>query len=219
MISISPEELLTTTRAVRKRLDLEKPVEIELVKRCIEIAQQAPTASNRQNWHFMVITDQFIKNSLSDLFRKGWQFYIKSPTSVAKSASSDDDPHKSKTQRKIYESAKYLVDNLNNVPIFVIPCIEGRTDGSNIPVVAQSAIWGSIAPAVWSFMLAARLYGLGTTWTSFHLMFEKEAAELLNIPYEKVMQVALIPVAYYKGDSFKAAPRDSVEKIVHVNSW
>jgi nitroreductase len=85
--------------------------------------------------------------------------------------------------------------------------------------VVQSAIWGSIAPAVWNFMLAARLYGLGTTWTSFHLLFEKEAAELLNIPYEKVMQVALLPVAYYKGTSFKPAPRDPIEKIIHINSW
>jgi nitroreductase len=218
MASLTPEELLTTTRAVRKRLDLEKPVEIELVKTCIEIAQQAPTASNRQNWHFLVITDRFIKNSLSDLFRKGWQSYINSPTSVAKTTSSDD-PQKTETQRKIYESAKYLVDNLRSVPVFVIPCIEGRTDGSKISVAVQSAIWGSIAPAVWNFMLAARLYGLGTTWTSFHLLFEKEASEILKIPYEKVMQVALIPVAYHKGDSFKPAPRDSIEKIVHINSW
>ena len=218
MTSLTPEELLTTTRAVRKRLDLEKPVEIELVKKCIEIAQQAPTASNRQNWHFLIITDQSMKNSLSDLFRKGWQSYINSPTSVATTTSSDD-PKKSKTQRKIYESAKYLVDNLRNVPVFVIPCIEGRTDGSNVSVVVQSAIWGSIAPAVWNFMLAARLHGLGTTWTSFHLLFEKEAAELLKIPYEKVMQVALLPVAYYKGTSFKPAPRDPIEKIIHINSW
>ncbi|HET6590187.1 MAG TPA: nitroreductase family protein [Candidatus Nitrosocosmicus sp.] len=218
MTLLTPEELLTTTRAVRKRLDLEKPVEIKLVKKCIEIAQQAPTASNRQNWHFLVVTDQSIKNSLSDLFRKGWQSYINSPTSVAKTTSSDD-PKKSETQRKIYESAEYLVENLKKVPVFVIPCIEGRTDGSNISVVVQSAIWGSIAPAVWNFMLAARLYGLGTTWTSFHLLFEKEAAELLKIPYEKVMQVALLPLAYYKGDSFKPAPRESVEKIIHIDSW
>jgi nitroreductase len=106
---------------------------MELVKKCIEIAQQAPTASNRQNWHFMVITDQSKKNSLSELFRKGWQSYIDSPTSIAKTRSSDD-PKKTETQRKIYESAKYLADNLRNVPVFVIPCIEGRTDGSNISV-------------------------------------------------------------------------------------
>lgn len=218
MTALTPKELLTTTRAVRKRLDFERPVEMELVKKCIEIAQQAPTASNRQNWHFMVITDQSTKNSLSELFRKGWESYINSPTSVTKTINSKD-PLKSETQRKIYESAKYLVDNLRNVPVFVIPCVEGRTDGSNVSVVVQSAIWGSIAPAVWNFMLAARLYGLGTTWTSFHLLFEKEAAQLLNIPYEKVMQVALLPLAYYKGDTFKPAARDTVEKILHINSW
>src|SRR5689334_23190726 len=137
MTPLTPKELLTTTRAVRKRLDLEKPVEIELIKKCIEIAQQAPTASNRQNWHFMVITDQSIKNSLSDLFRKGWESYINSATSVAKTINSED-PKKSETQRKIYESAKYLVNNLKNVPVFIIPCIEGRTDGSNVSVVVQS---------------------------------------------------------------------------------
>jgi len=113
----------------------------------------------------------------------------------------------------------YLVDNLTNVPVFVIPCIEGRTDGLNVSVVVQSAIWGSIAPAVWNIMLAARLYGLGTTWTRLHLLFEKEAAELLSISYEKVMQVTLLSVAYYKGYSFKSASRDPVEKILHINSW
>ena len=125
MTSLTPEELLTTTRAVRKRLDLEKPMDIELVKKCIEIAPQAPTASNRQNWHFLIVIDQSIKNSLSDLFRKGWQSYINSPTSVAKTSSSDD-PKKRETQMKIYDSAKYLVDNLSNVPVFIIPLLKAE---------------------------------------------------------------------------------------------
>jgi nitroreductase len=142
---------------------------------------------------------------------------IDSPTSVAKTISSDSQK-KSETQRRICDSAKYLVDNLRNVLVFVIPCIESRTDGSNISVAVQSAIWGSIVPAVWNFMLAARIYGLGTTWTSFHLLFEKEAAELLKIPYEKVMQVALLLLVYYNGASFKPASRDHVEKIIHINS-
>jgi nitroreductase len=116
-------------------------------------------------------------------------------------------------------SLKYLVDHLKEVPVHVIPCIAvDRSEGA-MPTVMQSAIWGSIAPAVRSFMLAARMFGLGTTWTSLHLFFEQEAANMLNIPYQQIMQATLIPLAYTKGTNFKPAPRDPISKITHWNSW
>ena len=149
MLPLSAKELLTTTRAVRKRLDLSRPVEREVIEECISIAQQAPTASNMQNWHFVVITDTIKKAPLAELFRKGWETYIKLPTSV--NNIKFEDPKRNATQNRIISSAKYLVEHLAQVPVHVIPCIAARTEGQ--PTVVQSAVWGSIAPAAWSFML------------------------------------------------------------------
>jgi nitroreductase len=215
MLSLSPRELLTTTRAVRKRLDLTKPVEREVIEECIAIAQQAPTASNMQNWHFVVVTDSDKKAALAELYRKGQEIYIKQPTAV--SNVKFDDPKRNATQERITSSGKYLVERLKDVPVHVIPCIEARTEGQ--PIVVQSAVWGSVAPAAWSFMLAARSFGLGTSWTSLHLFFEEEAANILNIPHKQVMQAALIPVAYTKGTDFKPALRDPVRKMIYWNTW
>jgi len=215
MLPLSAKELLTTTRAVRKRLDLTRPVEREVIEECISIAQQAPTASNMQNWHFVVVTDTIKKAALAELFRKGWETYINLPTAV--NNMKFEDPKRNATQKRIISSAEYLVDHLALVPVYVIPCIAARTEGQ--PTVVQSAVWGSIAPAAWSFMLAARSFGLGTSWTSLHLFYEEEAANILNIPYKDVMQAALIPVAYTIGTDFKPSPRNSVHTIVHWNTW
>ena len=118
---------------------------------------------------------------------------------------------------RIVDSAQYLIDHLHEVPVHVIPCIHGRTE--NQPVNVQASRWGSIMPAAWSFMLAARSRGLGTSLTSFHLAFEQEAAQLLGIPYEKVMQAGLIPVAYTLGTDFKSAPRKPLESVLHWDRW
>ena len=77
----------------------------------------------------------------------------------------------------------------------------------------------SIVPATWSFMLAARARGLGTCWTTFHLAHEREAAELLGIPYEAATQAALIPVAYTKGTDFKPGPRKPLGEVIHWDRW
>ena len=172
MLTLSPRELLTTTRAVRKRLDLTRPVERKVIEECITIAQQAPNASNMQNWHFVIVEDSNKKARLAELFRKGWETYVNRPNAAGNLKF--DDPKRKATQLKIMSSAQYLVEHLKEVPIHVIPCVAARTDLGQA-VAAQSAAWGSIGPAVWSFMLAARLVGLGTTWTSFHLLFEEEA--------------------------------------------
>jgi nitroreductase len=188
-----------------------KPVERQVIEECIAIAQQAPTRSNKQDWHFVVVTDSDKKAALAELYRKGEEAYLKLPTVKF------DDPKRNATQERIVSSAKYLVEHLKEVPVHVIPCIEARTEGQ--PIFVQSTVWGSIAPAAWSFMLAARCYGLGTSWTGLHLFFEEEAANILNIPYKQVMQAALIPVAYTKGTDFKPAPRDPVGTMIHWNTW
>jgi len=214
-MNFSPDELLTTTRAVRRRLDLSRPVERETIEECIAIAQQAPTGSNRQNWHFVVVTDSSKRAALASLYRKGAEIYHS--LRAAENGERFDDPARNTTQARVRASAMYLVEHLHEVPVHVIPCIEGRTEG--LPTVAQAAQWCSIVPAAWSFMLAARARGLGTTFTSFHLFFEEDAAKLLGIPFEEVMQTALIPVAYTKGVRFKPGPREPLGTIVHWDDW
>jgi nitroreductase len=176
---------------------------------CLKLAQQAPAASNRQHWHFLIVTEQEKRNALGDLYRRGAELSYSGRFSGIGSA----DPH----TRRLLESAKYLVDHIHKVPVHVIPCIEGRpTDPSP---KAQAGMWGTICPATWSFMLAARSRGLGTVWTTFHLAFEEEAAEILGIPFEEITQAALIPVGYTIGTDFKPAPRQPLETMVHWEEW
>ena len=212
VLPLTPDELLTTTRAVRKRLDLTRPVEREVIEECLAIAQQGPSASNMQQWSFVVVTDPDRRAALAELYRKGADTYSRN-----RPDSQFDNPERVATQSRVISSAMYLVEHLHQVPVHVIPCINGR--GDNRPAVVQSALWGTVAPAAWSFMLAARARGLGTVWTSFHLFHEEEAAEILGIPYDRVMQAALIPVAYTRGSNFRPAPREPLERIIHWDTW
>jgi nitroreductase len=211
LLDLDPDALLSTTRAVRKRLDLERPVPLDVVKECIAVAQQAPTGSNRQGWSFLVVTDEEKKAALGAIYARAFDLYRTMP------GAEYDDPARAATQERVVSSAVYLAEVMGRAPVLVIPCIRGRVD--NAPNVAASSLLGSIIPAAWSFCLAARARGLGTSWTTLHLMFEEEAAELLGIPFEKVSQVALIPVAYTKGTDFKVAPREPVETVLHVDTW
>jgi nitroreductase len=214
-LDLSPDELLSTTRAVRKRLDLERPVDLALVRECIDIATQAPTGSNAQGWHFIVVTDGDKRAQLAEWYRQTWKAVYGDPEAAVDAMPQDDGAYIA-TQRKVLRSADYLADHIGEVPVHVIPCIEGRFE--NGPVIMHASIWGSLLPAVWSFCLAARARGLGTCWTTLHLGREKEAAELLGIP-DNVMQGALIPVAHTKGTDFKPGPRRDLDRIVHTNGW
>jgi len=218
LLDLSPDRLLSTTRSVRKRLDLARQVEPEVIRGCLELAVQAPTASNSQNWHFVVVTDQEQRQALGEIYRKGYALYrqrVASGQPVL--VSSALIPEREATLKKVRDSSKYLADHLHEVPVLLVPCIHGRVEG--LPAMEQASIWGSILPATWSFMLAARAHGLGTSWTTVHLYYEQEAAEVLGIPYEKVTQAALIPVAYTLGTDFKPAPRVSLESVLHWERW
>jgi nitroreductase len=198
--------LLSTTRSVRKRLDLERPVEPSVILDCLRLAVQAPTGGNTQNWRWMVVTDPDKRAALARLYSDAGRNYL---ASAAERATDDQ-------SRKVYESAVYLTDILDRVPVHVIPCIEGRIDKA--PNVAAASAYGSIIPAAWSFMLALRSRGLGSAWTTLHLLKEKESAEILGIP-EDVTQIALLPVAYTVGTDFKPARRPPVESITYWDSW
>lgn len=212
---VSPDELLTTTRSVRRRLDLTRPVPMELVRECLEIALQAPTGSNRQNWEWVVITDPELRAQIGDFYRKAVERYLDSPSAASKLYA--DDPHRSSVQRRIGESVAYLGAHMGDVPVLVIPAI--RVGGSGrLPSGNQAGLWGSVLPAAWSYMLAARARGLGTAWTTLHLRYEREIGDLLGLP-ANVYQAALIPTAYYTGESFRPAAREPLDTKLHLNGW
>jgi len=216
LLNLTSDELLTTTRSVRKRLDFSRPVEPEVIRECLEIALQAPTGSNAQHWHFIVVTDPEKRKALGDIYMRAWTIYRQNAdAAIAKRYANN--PQRIQTQKRIVDSSTYLAEHMGNVPVHLIPCITGRLEGS--PTVGQAGAWGSILPATWSFMLAARARGLGSAWTTLHLMFEQEAAEVLGIPYEKITQAALIPVAYTQGTDFKPAPREPLDTVLHWNEW
>jgi nitroreductase len=200
---LTPDELLSTTRAVRKRLDLTRPVERGLLEECLDLALQAPTGGNAQGWHFLLVTDAGRKQALAELYRTSKR--ENDPASVPPG------------HERLMDASAYLAEHLHQVPVLVVPCLEGRTE--TLPFLQQAVAWGSILPAAWSFMLAARSRGLGTAWTSLHLAYEREAAAVLGISYEEVMQVALIPVAHTIGTDFKPGPRIARDEHVHWESW
>lgn len=214
-LDLGPDELLSTTRAVRKRLDLDRPVPLDVIRECVELAVQAPSGSNQQGWHFVVVTDEAKRAALGDIYRRAFDLYESMP--FAAGNLHFDDPTREATQQRVHASARYLADVMGRCPVLVVPCIDGRIDG--MPGLASASILGSIIPAAWSFCLAARARGMGTSWTTLHLMHEQEAADVLGIPFESVSQVALLPVAYTLGTDFKPGPRVALDRVLHVDSW
>ena len=204
------DQLLSTTRAVRRRLDLTRPVPREIIAQCLELAVQAPTGSNSQNWRWVVIDDADKRRALADLYRRGGEAYLR-PASERAQSSGD-----AQTAR-VFSSALYLMEHLHEVPVHVIPCLVGRpAPGSG--VTALGGYFASIYPAVWNFQLALRARGLGSCLTTLHLGFEGEAAGILGLP-ENVVQTALLPVAYTIGDDFRRASRPPVAQVTHWNGW
>ena len=213
-LNLTADEVLSTTRAVRKRLDFDRPVERAVIEECLELALQAPTGSNRQGWQWVFVTDPDTKRQLGDLYRHGFDKYARAVEGV----SYPDGDSRGDRQTKVYDSARYLADNIHRAPVLLVPCIEGATDG--MPSFAAASVWGSLLPAVWSFMLAARERGLGTAWTTLHMIDHGQAtaAELLGIP-AGYGQAGLMPIAYSLGTDFKPAPRLPLESVMHWEQW
>jgi nitroreductase len=211
-LNLSIDEVLTTTRSVRKRLDLEKPVPREVLTECLELAIQAPTGSNAQEWQWVFVEDADKKKAIADIYRANATPYLDQP----KPQRGDIRDEQSGS---VTGSAKYLNEHFHEVPVMLIPCLRGRAENS--PVGSSASFWASLFPAAWSFMLALRSRGLGSTWTTLHLAGdgERQAAEVLGIPYEKYSQGGLFPIAYTKGTDFRPAKRLPVETIMHWDSW
>lgn len=200
------DELLTTTRAVRKRLDLTRPVGRDVILECIRLAMQAPTSSNAQDWRWVVVTDPGKRAAIAEIYRSiGAEYLVHAEANA-------DDPQ----TRRVYRSALSLTETLARVPVHVIPCLLKPIDESNR--LSAASAWASIIPAGWSFLLALRSRGLGSVWTTMHLAKEREVAELLGIP-STVTQAALFPVAYTIGTEFRPAARPPAETITSFDGW
>ncbi len=215
-LNLSADEVLTTTRAVRKRLDFDRPVPMEIIKECLEIGLQSPSGSNSQGWQFVVVTDADKKAEIAKWYQKSFEAYEAGPAQPTKQHT--DDPSMKQTQEKVLSSARFLADNMARVPAMLIPCFAGRLDVPEVPHYVAAGTYGSILPATWSFMLAARERGIGSCWTTLHLNYEQEIGKILGIP-EGYSQAALIPLGYTKGTDFKVAPRKPLDGVLHTNGW
>lgn len=216
MLELTPDQLLATTRTVRRRLDLGRPVERALIEECLGLAQQAPSGGNRQGAVFVVVTDPERRAALGDIYRRSWDRYVAEGVSGGRPGARPT-PGGRRLQARIGRSAAYLAERMGEVPVHVVPCHPGRTEDR--PQVVQASAFGSVLPAVWSFMLAARARGLGSAWTTIHLFHEREAAEVLGIPYDDYAQVALIPLAHTLGTDFRPGPRVPLEGFARWDAW
>ena len=214
-LDLTPDVLLSTTRSVRKGMDFTRPVSRETIEECLALAVQAPHQGNAQAWRFVVVTDAEKRQALAEIYRRGWAIYEKVFAKAQSRAGYGAE--RLALQARVLSSAQYLAKHLHEAPVLVVPCISPRPDGSS--AISQSAQWGSIAPATWSFMLAARARGLATVWTSVHLFFEEEAAAVLGIPFREAQQACLVPVAYAKRQDFLPARREPLQTVVRWNRW
>lgn len=204
LLALNSDELLSTTRAVRKRLDLDRPVSLEVVREALAVALQAPSGGNAQHWHWIVLTDPEVKAQVAAFYKRSYDAYRGSR------------PATTPAQQRMASSSDYLSDVMAQVPVLVIGAIVVGDAG--LPTGNQAGVWGSLLPAAWSLQLALRARGLGSAWTTLHLAYESDVANLLGLP-ENVRQGVLLPVAYTKGTDFKPGPRADLDAVVHVNGW
>lgn len=197
-MTLTSDELLTTTRAVRRRLDLTRPVPLREVLDCLRVAQQAPCGTGQYRQHWVVVSDADLRAEIARHYLASYDRY----------AAREPDP-------VLAEGTRYLAEHLAEVPVLVLACLD---TGGPLPAGNQASTWATLLPAVWSYMLAARGRGLGTVWTTRHLTYASEIAELLGVP-AGVHQAALVPTAYYRGESFRPANRPPLESAVHLNQW
>ncbi len=206
----SVDYILETTRSVRKRLDLTRPVDRETVMRCLEIAIQAPTGSNSQGWKWLIITDADKKARIAEYYKRSWYEYA----GVAARSAPGEEP--SAQMKRVISSARYLADCMHEVPMMIFPCVQGRARDAS--PAASAGLYGSIIPAAWSLMLALRARGIGAAWTTLHLSYERECNEILGIP-DGVTTAALLPAAYFTGETFQKARRVPASQLTYWETW
>jgi len=216
LLPLTPDELLSTTRAVRKRLDFTKPVPDDLVRECVALAMQSPSGSNNMTMQFVVVRDADKRAAIGEIYRQSYGVYTTLDGIYIGSIDKGSDEANAQ-QRRSASSADFLGEHMGEAPVLIIPCIQGRVDG--LPGMMAASALGNVRPAMWSLMLAARARGLGTCWTTLHLMQEQAVAEILGVPFESVQQVCLSPLAYTSGTDFKPAARPEPDTIIHWDTW
>jgi nitroreductase len=217
LLPLTPDELLSTTRAVRKRLDFSRPVPDQLIRECVDLAMQSPSGSNNMTMQFVVVRDAAKRAALGDIYRQCYGIYTQLDGIYIRSIDKGDDTANAQQQRSA-DSADFLGEHMGEAPALVIPCTVGaRVDGQ--PAMMAASMMANVQPAMWSFMLAARARGLGTCWTTVHLMMEQQAADVLGIPFDTVQQVCMSPLAFTMGTDFKPASRPPADSIIHWDQW
>lgn len=214
MLDLTPDEVLSTTRSVRKRLDFDKPVARQTLQECLEIAFQAPNGSNMNTWRWVLVDDKAIIEKMAGIYNNAMDDYI---AMLGDAVGEDYMGASTPGFEKINQSVDYLRDNMRRAPAILIPLLNGRVE--NAGVFMQASSYGSILQAVWSFFLALRARGMGSAWTTAHLWREQELAELLNIPFNEYTQVGMFPIAYTLGTEFKKAYRKPFDEVVSWNTF
>lgn len=215
-LDLSNDELLTTTRAVRKRLDHSRPVDDADIRDCVRIAMQSPSGSNNMTMQFVVVKDEAKRVAIGEIYATCFDMYRHSPV-YAGVLEKDTDAEQAQ-QDRVTNSAEFLAETMGRAPVLVIACTKaGRVDGGS--AMKAASMMGNVLPAMWSFMLAARSRGLGTAWTTVGLMMEREIADVVGIPFDEVQQVCLSPLAHTTGTDFKQAMRPDPDSIIHWDSW
>lgn len=212
-------EILTTTGTADIAFDTERPLPKQLVEECIRIAVQVPSGANAQDWHFVIVDDQTCKDKLAAVYKKCWDEYLATPNvlSIYKRHINSDNEQLKISQQVEISMAEFLSENMSSLPVLLIPCYRSRSD--KLRIVGQATRFGSIYPAIWNFMLAARTCGIASKITTLHLLHEQEAADVLGIPFSEYMQCGLIPLGYAKSPVYKPAYRPPIANVLHYNKW
>lgn len=217
LLPLDPDQLLSTTRAVRKRLDFDRPVEEGVIRECVALAMQAPSGSNNMSMQFVIVRDPAKRKAIGECYAQCYAQYRTWDGAYVRTIKKDTEAEQAQ-QERVGDSADFLGEHMGDAPALVIACnAGGRVDGA--PAVASASMLANIIPAMWSFMLAARARGLGTAWTTMHLLMEQQIADIVGIPFDTVQQVCLSPLAYTKGTDFKPAQRPDPESIIHWDTW
>lgn len=216
LLPLGADDLLRTTRSVRKRLDFERPVAKEVLRECVETALQAPSGSNRWALQFVIVTDPERRRAIGDVYRDCYETY-RSLDGVYIGSIDKGAPDRNEQQQRTTLSADHLGEHMGEAPALVAACAPARAEDG--PAIRKTTLLGSVLPGMWSFMLAARLRGLGTALTTVGLFDEPRTYEAFGIPIEEVTIGAITPVAYTKGNDFKPALRPDPDEVIHWEGW
>lgn len=206
MPHVDLREALYTTRAMRRVTD--KPIPPEVQARILDAAIRAPSGGNSQNWRFMLVDDPTVMAALAPIYRASmdivWSQFYKERLEAA--AATPDDPESQQLMR-VKRSADHLTDNFEHYPLMLFAF--SQFDGSG----------GSIFPAVWNAMLAARGEGVGAALTSAMSLNAQDALSVLGVPDGEGWNMACCVTFGYPTGRWDVAPRVPVEQVSFKNHW